>query len=331
MSLKPSFRLAELAEVRIEGSVLGNGQKLNAAELIWKANCIQGTRMPKLSSESLLSRAIDKIRRRFRFFMSDVKEKLTVRKSEFTEFNPPNRLKRMVGGEKGFKDLGEEFLRYFVDICGLKPNERILDVGCGVGRIACALTTYLNQEGSYEGFDIIPEAIDWDNKMITPKFPNFHFQLVDIYNKNYNPKGKYCAWEFKFPYEAESFDFVFLASVFTHMLPKDMEGYLSEVARVLKPNGRCLITFFLLNPESIKLIESKSGILDFQYQLEGYRTVSRKVPECAIAYDEATIRALYERYGLFITQPIHYGSWSGRKSYLSTQDIIVVVKKAKHN
>lgn len=82
------------------------------------------------------------------------------------------------------------------------------------------------------------------SKNITPKYPNFNFQLADIYNKMYNPQGKYKASDYKFPYANETFDFVFLTSVFTHLLPQDMERYLSEIARVLKKNGRCFITFF---------------------------------------------------------------------------------------
>lgn len=283
--------------------------------------------------DSIIVRAGRKIRRKIQHFMSDTVESLAVNEDEFTEFNPPKRLRRLVGGEKGFDKIREEFLRYFIDLCGLKPNEKVLDVGCGIGRVACSLTTYLDRQGSYEGFDIVKEAIDWDNKMIASKFPNFHFRLADIYNKNYNPKGKCKPSEYKFPYENESFDFVFLISVFTHMLPQDMENYISEIVRVLKTGGRCLITFFLLNATSMKLIKAKLSAFDFQYEFEGYRTVSRRVPECAIAFDEGFIRELYGRYRLSIVEPIRYGAWSGRKNILSQQDtkqdIIIAVKKTQ--
>jgi SAM-dependent methyltransferase len=279
----------------------------------------------------IIVRAVRKIRREMRNFFSDAVESLTVKTEEFNEFNPPKRLRRLVGGEKGFDKIGEEFLEYFTDLCKLKPNERILDVGCGVGRVACSLTTYLDQQGSYEGVDIVKEAIDWDNKMITSKFPNFHFQLADIYNKSYNLQGKLKASEYKFPYESGSFDFVFLTSVFTHMLPQDMENYVSEIARVLKPGCMCLVTFFLLNAESINLIESKLSSLEFQYKFERYRTISRRFLESAIAFDEKLIRELYLRYGLHITEPIHYGAWSGRKNHLSYQDIIIAVKKGEND
>lgn len=36
-----------------------------------------------------------------------------------------------------------------------------------------------------------------------------------------------------------------LGSVFTHMQHRDVVRYAKEVARVLKPGGRCMVTYFL--------------------------------------------------------------------------------------
>ena len=120
----------------------------------------------------------------------------------------------------------------------------MLDIGCGIGRMAVPLTRYLNEQGSYEGFDIVAEGIDWCTKKITPKYPRFSFHLADVYSQKYNPEGTFSASEYPFPFKDESFDLVFLTSVFTHMLPPDVENYMKEISRVLKRNGSCLITFF---------------------------------------------------------------------------------------
>ncbi len=230
-------------------------------------------------------------------------------------------------GGRGSKQIGEEFCRFFVELGGLQPDERVLDVGCGIGRMAVPLTKYL-KDGEYEGFDVVPKSVEWCKENITPRYPNFRFSLADIHNELYNPRGRFKAAEYKFPYEDQYFDFVFLTSVLTHLLPRDMQNYLRETARVLKKDGRCIITFFLLNPQSLSLRSLGRSELDFKYQREGCRILDEDAPEYAVAYDEGHIRELYRRHNLRIVEPVHYGSWCGRgNSYLTYQDLIVAVKK----
>lgn len=228
-------------------------------------------------------------------------------------------------GDGDYLEIGEEFFRYFVDIAGLKPQDKVLDVGCGTGRMARPLTRYL-KNGSYDGIDIVAPSIKWCQDIYAHRHPNFRFQFTDVYNKVYNPTGSYPASEYRFPFDASSFDFVFLTSVFTHMLPDDMDNYLCEVARVLKKAGRCLITYFLLTPESSRLIQQKASSIDFRYVLPGCRVKNKDVPEDAVAYDESKIRELYRKYELKISEPIRYGSWCGRKDALTYQDVVVTSK-----
>src|SRR5262249_46142163 len=165
---------------------------------------------------------------------------------------PPAELIEYVSGVSDLaqsRAIGELHLEMFVRHGRLKPSDRVLDVGCGAGRVALVLARYLTS-GSYDGFDISRASIDWCQENITPRWPNFRFQLADVYNEFYNPAGRSRPRRYRFPYPSATFDFVFLTSVFTHMLPHDLIPYLSEIARVMKPGGRCLITFFLHNPET---------------------------------------------------------------------------------
>ena len=238
---------------------------------------------------------------------------------------PPARLRCMVGEYSNvfqYRAVAENFLKCLNDLGNLQPSDKVLDVGCGCGQMAMALTGYLNG-GTYEGFDIVEEMVEWCKSNITPRHPNFHFRAVDVYSKFFNPRGHIAASKYKFPYPDKTFDFVFLKSVFTHMLPGDLENYLSEVARVMKVSGKCLITYFLLNGQPLG-----KSTLDFKYSHGFYRVLDKAKPEQAIAYDEEYIRTQYDKTELKIIEPLYLGSWCGRFMYLSYQDIVIAVRNS---
>lgn len=239
---------------------------------------------------------------------------------------PTDELVQYVGGGD-YKAIGNEFLNYFINLGQLQPNESVLDVGSGSGRMAVPLTKYLSPNGSYTGFDLYADGIKWSQENITSKYPNFQFHHIDIYNQFYNPSGIHKASDFKFPYPDQAFDFIFLTSVFTHMLPKDLENYLSEITRVLKKTGRCFITQFLLNPESILLQHSTSSTLRFIHDKGNYSVLYEHQPEFAVAYKENYMNSLFDKYYLELYKPIQYGSWCGRRNFLSYQDIIILKKQ----
>jgi SAM-dependent methyltransferase len=244
-------------------------------------------------------------------------------RGERDEFVPPSRL---IGfRRREFRRVGKEFFQHFVRLAGLERSERVLDVGCGFGRMAVPLTEYLTT-GSYEGFDVGKKAIDWCNERIASKYPNFRFRLVDVLNQYYNPEGTHQASEHVFPYEDQSFDFVFFASVLTHMLPEDVERYLFETSRVLRNRGRCLMTLFLLNEDVPEELAGKPAGLPFKHVFGIYRSVDAEMPEVAVAYDERFIMQLCKKHGLEICEPIHYGGWRrSQDAYLDilNQDIVL--------
>jgi ubiquinone/menaquinone biosynthesis C-methylase UbiE len=241
---------------------------------------------------------------------------------------PPRRLVEGIGGGD-FNRIGSEFFRHFLEIGALRPDACILDVGCGCGRMAIPLTKYLSDRGGYWGFDIVEDNIAWCQKNIGVQHKNFHFLLADVYNKTYHPKGRFKAAEYRFPYLDDFFDFVSLTSVFTHMLAADMQNYLGQISRVMKPGGRCLISYFLLNAESKKLLDEGMGTVKFPYVEQDCMINHRKYPEGAVAFEESFIRQCYAAHGLEILEPVRYGSWCGRDRMLSYQDVVVAIKSAK--
>jgi len=205
---------------------------------------------------------------------------------------PPLKLRRYIGKEdwKNYDNIS-----LLTENCGLKPNHKILDVGCGCGRTAISLTSYLNSKGSYDGLDIVKDFIDWLQNNVTPKYPNFHFQHANIKNPSYNLNGTIADSKFKFPYESNSFDIVFLFSVFTHMLPLGIENYFSEIARVLKPNGKCAISYFLLPSKSMTFVDTGKG----------YSVIDFEIPENAVAYKLEHVMELYTKNELLILEHIY--------------------------
>jgi len=238
---------------------------------------------------------------------------------------PPRRMIDAVGpgGPRMFKQVGESFVRTAVSYASLGKHERLLEVGCGCGRMAIPLTKYLSSDALYEGFDIGRNEIAWCTEHITSRFPNFRFRFADVFNGLYNRAGTYSASEYKFPYQDGQFDFILLASVFTHMLPDEVRNYLSEISRVLREGGRCWITFFLLNEESRELIQSNQAKIRFSHPDHEFSTAGEAGNESVVAYDEGLIRKLHREEHLGIQEPIRYGSWCGRKNFFGFQDEIL--------
>jgi SAM-dependent methyltransferase len=235
---------------------------------------------------------------------------------------PPEEMNFVGAGD--FEAIGQVFLKYFVDLAGLQPQHRVLDVGCGIGRMARPLTAYLNRAGSYEGFDIVGVGIDWCRKNITPCFPNFRFRRANVFNPGYHAAGLYNAADYVFPYPSNSFDFVCLTSVFTHMRPAEVVNYTREISRVLKVGGKCLCTFFLHTPESRALAVAGQGTPNFVHRRDGYWIAfPDAADEEAICLDEPDVIELFEQCGLTLSGPIRRGSWSGRTEFVSYQDVVV--------
>jgi len=240
---------------------------------------------------------------------------------------PPLHLRRYVGPLRSFESSGTEFMGYLRLLAELRPEHRVLDMGCGCGLMALHLKDYLDETGSYVGLDIHRASIRWCQKNISDRLSNFEFAHIDVRNQTYNPHGIHEAEAYEIPYEAHSFDVILLKSVFTHMRPNEVNNYLRQVSRVLKPNGRCLATFFLLNEEQARLAKDGKNALSFDYGEGAWRYVYEHSPESAVAYDESSVMNLLEQNGLVVKDRIYYGSWTGWKEGLSFQDILVLEKK----
>ena len=190
-----------------------------------------------------------------------------------------------------------EIQQRLLEFYGLRPDADLLEIGCGIGRLAYALGPWLD-EGTYTGFDIAPAAIAWLNENYGPRLPNFTFDLVEVHNARYRPNAEESAATVTFPYDDASFDFVCSFSVFTHMPLPEIRTYLGEVHRVLRLRGRAVMTFYSITEadEGVPL----KGFGPFVPIGDGAFTAAPELPERAIGFDRVLLREVIADAGLAI-------------------------------
>jgi SAM-dependent methyltransferase len=226
-------------------------------------------------------------------------------------------------GDGDYRAIGAEFLGHFVRLGDLRPNERVLDIGCGIGRMAVPLTQFLSDEGRYTGIDIVKDGIDWCDKTITTVYPNFSFHHFDLYHNLYNPAGSKSAADIRFPFPDHSFDFICLVSVITHIDGDVLLNYAREISRLLAPGGRCFATAFLVNNPARDALRTGEGRLEFNPDAEGTEFhADPSAPMAAVAFDEDFLIEKFLRFGRSRHRPALYGCWSGRPSAVF-QDICI--------
>ncbi|HEX7330317.1 MAG TPA: class I SAM-dependent methyltransferase [Pyrinomonadaceae bacterium] len=219
-----------------------------------------------------------------------------------------------------------EYRAYLTLLCELRVDHSVLELGCSHGRTMLALLDYLKPPGRYEGLDINRKKIEFAQNNIHSRYPHFNFTAADVHSSVYNPQGKQKGDSYKFPYEDGSFDVVYGASIFTHLVPRDAANYLKESRRVLRKDGRCLFSFFVLDyyrgPGT-----STARIYEFEHPLADCDEVAvfeAQVPENVIAYKSTLIRKLASEAGFEVVRIVP-GFWSKtHKVAVNEQDLILL-------
>ena len=224
---------------------------------------------------------------------------------------PPYSLRNLVGGAKGFKDVGPWFLNEFQRLDLFRPNCRILDVGCGCGRLAFTFSTDPNLRKlnvRYVGMDIDRKSIHWCHRRINSKNDRFQFYHADLRNRSYNPAGKYLARDFRFPHPDRSFDLIILTSVFTHLLEEDLRNYLLEMFRLLDTDGRMYASFFTYRSRQEAINGTGRHPLKFPFFHDHFASSSEQYSENAVAYEESFLMELLSSVGFRLCAGVMYGT-----------------------
>jgi SAM-dependent methyltransferase len=144
--------------------------------------------------------------------------------------DPPERLRHRVHGSGDlatFNLVGARVAENLLEALGsrlaLGPDSKILDFGCGCGRV---ITHFRRAApGDLYGTDIDSEAIAWCQE-----------NLVAIGGFSVNDERP------PLPYADAFFDLIYSVSVFTHLPEGRQLAWLSELRRVTKPGGYLVLS-----------------------------------------------------------------------------------------
>jgi ubiquinone/menaquinone biosynthesis C-methylase UbiE len=118
--------------------------------------------------------------------------------------------------------------------CVLRPGDRVLDFGCGAGRMIRHLRSFAETTEIW-GTDISAEHILWCKRNLSPPFRFATTTKVP-----------------HLPFEDRSFRLIYCGSVFTHI--DDLaDAWLLELSRILTPDGRLYVTIH--DNHTIRLME----------------------------------------------------------------------------
>jgi ubiquinone/menaquinone biosynthesis C-methylase UbiE len=123
--------------------------------------------------------------------------------------------------------------RRVIEMAAIAPGERVLDVGCGPGRLTLAAALAAGPTGETLGIDPSPEMIELATQKARRGASSAAFRLAPIE---------------AIPSPGDHFDVV-LANLMLHHLPLELQRRgLAELLRVLKPNGRFVAAEFSAMP-----------------------------------------------------------------------------------
>jgi len=124
---------------------------------------------------------------------------------------------------------GRRMRQMFAEDLQLRPGDRVLDVGCGPGRLAMIFAERVAPTGSVTGIDPAPEMIKRATSRARRKQLPVAFQV---------------AFAQRLPFPNATFDALACTLVLHHVAGDDRQAAVQEMYRVLKPEGRLLIAEF---------------------------------------------------------------------------------------
>jgi SAM-dependent methyltransferase len=227
--------------------------------------------------------------------------------------------------------VGAEIAGVLAKHVNLRAVRTTLDVGCGCGRIATALTQHLNPQSQYLGVDILPGLVEFGRRFISPRFPRFKFLLLDEGNQTYDawrPKGSVVDLiQLSDARPEGSVDLAISVSLFTHLDYDAALSILNAIARMLAAEGEAFITFFVVDDEARHGIETNRTGFRFAHQTPSGELFAEKIedPTYAVGYTVEKMDTLCSAAGLRREKWIR-GYWSQGNAGEIFQDALILRK-----
>lgn len=217
----------------------------------------------------------------------------------------------------------------------IRPSSRLLDFGCGVGRVMLSVLKYHPDVGGMTGFDIMPQVIRFCDSHIATSFPRTSFELIAGNNDHYDhfvqdadPVSVASYDQLRAKY-AGAFTGIYAFSVFTHVELAELRPLLTLLSALVETGGQVLFTAFMLTPASRRAIRERRALIPFAegpLEVDGDVFVGNPTDRLGfIAFDRSLVEQAAFDAGLVIHH-IEYGAWSGIIPSPSLQDVIVCGK-----
>lgn len=209
---------------------------------------------------------------------------------------PPNHLRVRVGvgnellfSHARYLTGGNAFWMTLFARGWLKLDSNIVDIGIGCGRYAHTLRDLdfygEGYTGTYTGIDIDEELLAWCRKHFDER--RFRLLLSGHRSSSYKGAGGKSGGGTEEIADATQ-DLVFSTSLYTHLLTEELTYYTRESARMLKPGGRMMMSYFSLTTPP----PTYGGRHTFRHRDGIAHYESEKQPTAAVAYHDEDLRKL---------------------------------------
>lgn len=182
-----------------------------------------------------------------------------------------------------------------VTTLGYTPDQLIVDIGCGQGRLAIGLTRrYANAR--YLGIDVSRRSIEWCQTAIAARYPSYQFRHVDVVNARYNPAGRPLSRSFRLPVTSGAADIVYMWGLVTNMEPDHMPIYVAETSRMLRRGGKAFVT-----------ANVEDDVPRVSVNPQNYLPYPCSGPLHVVRYEREYFLDVFQYFGLKLTGYIYHG------------------------